>query len=111
MRIQKILLGGFPNGDLMIRAHKRFIKNYIQSIDSQKGKEERKAGEGQAHNEKLSFWYFLSEPHCIEEFSRLLFDILVFGTIRDENSDQIFLIPKWMSIFFELSSELNNWYR
>jgi hypothetical protein len=82
LKVQKILLGGFPNGELMIKAHKRFIKNYIQSIDSNKGREEKKN-----ENEKLSFCYFLSEPHSSEELSRLLFDILVFGTIRDENSD------------------------
>jgi hypothetical protein len=29
LKVQKILLGGFPNGELMIKAHKRFIKNYI----------------------------------------------------------------------------------
>jgi hypothetical protein len=38
-------------------------------------------------SEKLAFCYFLSEPHCLEELSRLLFDILILGIIRDENSD------------------------
>jgi len=54
-----------------------------------------------------AIWYMISMPHSMEELNRIFFDILVFGSVRDESSDRLFQIPKWMTIYLEISSDLN----
>jgi hypothetical protein len=79
-------------------------------VASEESKEESKSKNSSALNKKIAFSYHISKPHSMEQLSKIMFEILILRFIKDEHSNQVFIFPKWISLFFEISNEMEQWF-